>query len=168
VQAALTTGARYGELTALRADDFDPDAGTLTIRMAKNGRGRHVVLTEEGIRLFSALAAGKPHNALLLPKAEGAWLKTVQTYHMARACERAAIDPPIGFHGLRHTWASLAVMNRTPLMVVARALGHADTRMVEKHYGHLAPDFVNEAIRAGAPRFGLEPGNVIPITHARS
>jgi hypothetical protein len=30
-------------------------------------------------------------------------------------------------------------MNGVPLMVVAKNLGHADTRMVEKHYGHLAP-----------------------------
>ena len=27
-------------------------------------------------------------------------------------------------------------------MVVARNLGHADTRMVEKHYGHLTPSYV--------------------------
>jgi len=26
--------------------------------------------------------------------------------------------------------------------------------MVEQHYGHLAPSYVAEAIRAGAPRFG--------------
>jgi hypothetical protein len=38
-------------------------------------------------------------------------------------------------------------------MVVAKNLGHADTRMVEKHYGHLAPSYIAEAIRAGAPRF---------------
>jgi integrase len=49
------------------------------------------------------------------------------------------IIPPINFHGLRHTWASLAVMNGMPLLVVAKNLGHSDTRMVEKHYGHLAP-----------------------------
>ena len=42
-------------------------------------------------------------------------------------------------------------------MVVARNLGHSDTRMIEKHYGHLAQSYVNQAIRAGAPRFGLEP-----------
>jgi hypothetical protein len=33
-------------------------------------------------------------------------------------------------------------MNGVPLMVVAKNLGHADTRMVEKHYGHLAPSYV--------------------------
>ena len=55
-------------------------------------------------------------------------------------------------------------MNGTPLMVVAKNLGHSDTRMVEKHYGHLAPSYVADAIRAGAPRFGIvAPSNVTPI-----
>jgi len=47
-------------------------------------------------------------------------------------------------------------MNGAPLMVVAKNLGHADTRMVEKHYGHLAPSFVADAIRAAAPSFGFK------------
>jgi integrase len=158
VQAALATGGRYGELIALRVADFDPDAGTLTVRMAKNGRGRHIVLADEGISRFRSLATGKPGAALLLAKPDGEpWKRTQQTFWMARACARARIDPPIGFHGLRHTWASLAVMAGMPLMVVARQLGHADFRMIVQHYGHLAPDFVNQAIRAGAPKFGIEP-----------
>jgi len=37
--------------------------------------------------------------------------------------------------------------------------------MVERHYGHLAPSYVADAIRAGAPKFGLsKPGNVRPLT----
>jgi hypothetical protein len=44
-------------------------------------------------------------------------------------------------------------MNGVPLMVVAKILGHADTRMVEKHYGQLAPSFIADAIKAGAPRY---------------
>jgi integrase len=71
--------------------------------------------------------------------------------------ERAKLTPPITFHGMRHTWASHAVMNGVPLIVVARNLGHKDTRMVERVYGHLAPSFVVNAIRAGAPRYGIEP-----------
>jgi hypothetical protein len=61
----------------------------------------------------------------------------------------------------RHTWASHAVMNGMPLMVVGRNLGHADTRIVEKHYGHLAPSYVAEAVRAGAPKFGFKPDKKI-------
>jgi hypothetical protein len=53
----------------------------------------------------------------------------------------------------------LAVMNGVPLMVVARNLGHADTRMVEKHYGHMAPSYIVEAIHAGAPRFATGVSN---------
>jgi hypothetical protein len=48
------------------------------------------------------------------------------------------------------------VCGRFPLLVVARNLGHADTRMVERHYGHLAPSFITEAIHAGAPRYGIK------------
>jgi len=39
-------------------------------------------------------------------------------------------------------------------------LGHADTRMAERHYGHLAPSFIADAIRQAAPTFGLKAGNV--------
>ena len=74
---------------------------------------------------------------------------------MAEACERAGIKPVVSFHILRHTWASLSVMAGAPLMVVARNLGHADTRMVERHYGHLAPSYISDAIRAAAPKFGI-------------
>jgi integrase len=57
---------------------------------------------------------------------------------------------------LRHTWASLAVMAGVPLLVVAENLGHVDTRMVEKHYGHMTKSYVADAIRAGAPKFGFK------------
>ena len=66
---------------------------------------------------------------------------------MREANARAKLRPRISFHGLRHTWASLSVMAGVPLIVVAKNMGHADTRMVEKHYGHLAPGFIADAIR---------------------
>jgi hypothetical protein len=77
------------------------------------------------------------------------WKKSEQSRPIREACEHARITPAVGFHTLRHTWASLAVMARVPLLVVAKNLGHKDTRMVEHHYGHLAPSFITEAIRAG-------------------
>jgi integrase len=85
-----------------------------------------------------------------------AWQKSEQARPMTEACTNGRIKPAISFHILRHTWASLSVMAGVPLMVVAKNLGHADTRMVEKHYGHLAPSFVADAIRAGAPRYDVK------------
>lgn len=88
---------------------------------------------------------------------------------MALACESARINPPASFHVLRHTYASLSIMNGAPLMVVAKNLGHVDTRMMEKHYGHLAPSYVAEAIRKAAPRFGIKvPRKAESIASARS
>jgi integrase len=157
-QAALVTGARYGELAALLVSDFSSDSGTIHVRASKSGKGRHIVLNDEGASLFKAFAAGKPGDALMIAKANGsAWSKSHQARPMAEACERAKIKPSVSFHILRHTWASLAIMAGAPLMVVARNLGHADTRMVERHYGHLAPSYVADAIRAAAPKFGIKP-----------
>ncbi len=153
VRAALQTGARYSELTRLKVEDFDPNAGTVHIRTSKSGRDRHVVLTDEGIALFRQLVAGRPRDALILHKADGsAWDYADQRAPMLDAVKRAGINP-ISFHGLRHTWASHAVMGKVPLIVVARNLGHTTTKMVETHYAHLAKDHVADAIRAGAPRF---------------
>ena len=157
-QAALATGARYGELATLRAADFNPDSETIHVRTSKSGKARHIVLNDEGAALFMSLAAGKSGDALLLVKADGSpWHKSHQARPMIEACKRAKINPPASFHVLRHTWASLAIMAGAPLMVVARNLGHADTRMVERHYGHLAPSYIADAIRAAAPKFDIKP-----------
>jgi integrase len=158
VTAALQTGCRYGELAALRAHDFSADSGTLAIRTSKSGKPRHVVLTDEGAAFFRQLCAGRPGAEIMLARANGSpWGRADQGAPMRNACERAKITPLIGFHGLRHTWASLAVMGGMPLMVVAKNLGHSDTRMVELHYGHMAPSYIAEAVRAHAPRFGFKP-----------
>jgi integrase len=164
VIAALQTGCRYGELTRLEVSDFNADAGTIAIRKSKTGKARHVVLTDEGMTFFRSVTAGRAGAELMFRHADGCpYAKSNQARPMREACARAGIVQ-VGIHQLRHTWASLAVMNGTPLLVVAKNLGHADTRMVEKHYGHLAPSFIADAIRAGAPRFGTGANmKVVPI-----
>jgi integrase len=156
VEAALQTGARYGELIRLEVADFNPDASTIAIRKSKTGKARHIVLTDEGAEFFAQICAGRAGDDLMFRRADGnGWRRTDQTRPMREAVERATITPRISFHGLRHTWASLCVNQGVPLMVVAKNLGHSSTTMVEKHYGHLAPSFIVDAIRAGAPRFGV-------------
>jgi len=165
VRAALLTGCRFGELAALQCRDFNPDAGTLHIRTSKSGKGRHVVLHDEGIELFLRLTAGRLGTVLILRKSDGdRWGKSNQARPMVEACERAGIEPPANFHALRHTYASHAVMAGAPLLVLAKNLGHADTRMVEKHYGHLSDTYMAEQIRAAAPRFGSELTNLATLS----
>jgi integrase len=163
VRAALETGCRYSELARLEVQDFNPHAGTVAIRQSKTGKARHVILTPEGADFFRKHCAGR--EGLIFRRADGrAWNKSDQSRPMREACVHARLAPPINFHALRHTWASLAVMNGVPLMVVARNLGHVDTGMVEKHYGHLAPSFIADAIKAGAPRFAVASDSaVIPL-----
>lgn len=40
-------------------------------------------------------------------------------------------------YGMRHSFASNLLIDRVSDVKVARWLGHGDTRMVHKHYGHL-------------------------------
>jgi len=168
VQAALETGARYGELCALQVHDYNADTDTIAIRTSKKGKVRHVVLTNEGAAFFGQICAGRPGAEIMLLKANGeAWGRSEQGLLMRKACEIAKITPPIGFHGLRHTWASLAVMDGMPLMVVAKNLGHRDTRMVEIHYGHLAPSYVADAVRTHAPKFGFRPDRKVAALSGR-
>ena len=157
VQAALQTGARYQELARLRVADFNSDSGTLHIRKTKTNKDRHIVLIDEGREFFTQLAAGHPGTAPMLGRE---WKQSQQAPLIHDACKRASIEPPLNFHALRHTWASLSVMGGMPLMVVAKNLGHADTRMVERHYGHLAPSYVADSVRKHAPRFGKVSSNV--------
>jgi integrase len=154
VRAALETGCRYSELTRMQVHDYNPDSNTVTIGKSKSGKARHVILTPEGADFFRQHCAGHDDTEPIFRRTDGTiWNKSDQARPMRAACTRARITPSVSFHALRHTWASLAAMNKVPLMVVAKNLGHADTRMVEKHYGHLAPSYVADAIRAGAPRF---------------
>lgn len=158
VKAALLTGCRYGELCALDAGDYETDSRTLLVKTSKTGKPRHVVLSDEGRAFFSALAAGKAADDIMLPKRNGRvgrWEKSHQARPMHEACIAAKVKPA-GFHTLRHTAASLAVMGGAPLIVVARNLGHVDTKMVERHYGHLAEGFIATAIREAAPTFGIK------------
>jgi integrase len=153
VRGALETGARYGELIQLEVGDYNPDVGTVAIYVNKTDEPRHVVLTADGDSFFRQLCVGRTGRMFL--HADGQkWGASHQERRIKLACKRARIDPPISFHILRHTWASLSVMAGMPLMVVAKNLGHADTKMVEKHYGHLAPSYVATEIRTKAPRFG--------------
>ena len=155
VRGGLETGCRYSELTRLVVGDFNKAAGVVAVSKSKTGKARHVVLTEDGIAFFKQHCLGRDRTETMFLKANGKpWFRSEQKKRMDAACIAARINPHATFHCLRHTQASLSAMAGVPLMVIAKNLGHVDTKMVEHHYGHLAPSFIVDAIRAGAPKFG--------------
>ena len=168
VRGALLTGCRYSELAALHAADFNTDAGVVTVRESKACKPRHVVLTDEGQRLFATLTAGKVGNDPIFTRADGGtWGKSHQLRPMMNASRRAKIKPEISFHVLRHTHGSALAMQGVPMGVIAEQLGHADTRMTEKHYAHLAPSYVADTIRAHFPILGIaDDGGLVPLRPA--
>lgn len=164
VTAALLTGCRYGELIAMRCNDFNADAGTVLVRESKNGKPRHVPLTDEGQRFFERLAVGHAGSEIMFTKANGtAWRKSHQSRPLKEACKIAKITPAVSFHDLRHTYASALAMKGVPLQVIAEALGHSDTRITGRHYAHLLPSFVADTIRKHLPNFGVQHDNVTAL-----
>jgi len=155
--APLETGARYGELCRLECGDYNPDSGTIHIRKSKSGKERHIILTDDGREFFAQLATGRPTTTPMFGRE---WKASYQIRRMRRVCAAARIDPPVGIHQLRHTYCSLSIMAGMPLMVLAKNLGHVDTRMVERHYGHLSASFFADQVRKHAPKFGKVSSNV--------
>lgn len=174
VQAALYTGCRYGELCRLKVRDFNPTANTVFIETSKSGKTRHIALTQEASAWFTEQVAGRGAGESLLsrPNAKGkdrkhqedplAWGPHDQKKVMIDVCIAAKIEA-MGFHELRHTYASGLVNKGVPLAYVAAQLGHADTTMVEKFYGHLCPSALADSIRKLAPVLKISKPKVSPL-----
>jgi integrase len=149
LRVLLFTGVRLGEACRMRAENFNARNGSIYIPVSKSGRSRDIILTAEGVELFTRLATAKAPTDLLLP----GWTKSTGRSAMQRACALANIEGDVSFITCRHTHASLSIMAGVPLTVIAQQLGHTTTAMVQKHYGHLAKDYVARVVREGVPRF---------------
>jgi integrase len=154
VRGALLTGCRYGSLRFITAGDFDQYASTVKVRITKNGKPQVIPLTTAGCAFFSELMVGKKRKDFLFTKASGGnWMPSDQTRPMKRACAAAEIDPPVTFKELRDTFASHLVLRGVPLLTVSKLLGHADIRITEKHYAHLAKDHIHRELEENLPDF---------------
>ena len=75
-----------------------------------------------------------------------------------RACRKAGLRQ-IGWHVLRHTFASHLVMRGAAMKVVQELLGHATIEMTMR-YAHLGPDVPRHAVKLldglGQRRTGAE------------
>ncbi|RWB93697.1 MULTISPECIES: tyrosine-type recombinase/integrase [unclassified Mesorhizobium] len=87
------------------------------------------------------LVAASPHAAWAPSTYSRSWNAVLQTANV----QAVTLDE------LRHSYASTMVRNGAPLIIVAQALGHSDTRTAEKRYAQLAPSYVADTIRRLAP-----------------
>ena len=160
VQGALLTGGRYGELIAMQCADYSVDSGTIYLRKTKNGKPRHVPLTDEGIKFFDGITAGRPAGDILFTFTGKTWKKSEQSRPMKKASKGAGIFPLVSFHVLRHTYATLLALRGVSLQAIAGLLGHANTTITEKHYSHMTEKYLSDQVRANLPNFGIKKSNV--------
>jgi integrase len=108
---------------------------------------------------------------MLVRKTGEPWKKDNQKKPMRRSCKLGGIKR-FGFHQLRHSAASRWITMGVSLKVVAEQLGHVDTKMVERYYGHLASGHIAQTFRA-LPGVGLDKAAkvkgdiVIPMSRTR-
>jgi integrase len=162
---ALATGMRLGELLALtwRAVDLrhlrlsvlrsvDVDHGVAEWGEPKTRRGKRqisfsadvaAVLGEHRARQnVERLAVGPAWDdaGLVFPDEVGGALSHARVYprHFLRCVERAGV-PPIRFHDLRHTFATVMLGRGVNVKVVSEMLGHADVAITLRTYFHVQP-----------------------------
>ncbi len=150
IAAALMTGCRFGELARLKVRDYDATNASVFVSESKSGKPRHIALTAGGQALFNKLAEGRPGSAHLLRRGEEAWTPASYQRGFKSAVAAAGLED-ISFHELRHSFASSMIRGGAPIVIVARALGHASTVMCDRHYGHLEQNHIADVIRRTAP-----------------
>lgn len=153
VLVAVRTGLRLGELRALRAEDVDLKRKVLRVRKAayKNKIGtpktkasrREVPLCESAVKALKVrLATG---NKLVFCNEDGSLLTKEQCkWPLWRVCDRAGLDR-MGWHVMRHTFASHLAMRGRTLKEIQELMGHTTIKMTLR-YAHLSPEVKREAV----------------------
>jgi site-specific recombinase XerD len=110
-------------------------------------------------------AIGKKGTELIFLRADGAaWGKNYHVRPLLAACRVAKIEPAVGFHELRHTYASLLAQAGADLLTISKLLGHADTRITSRHYAHLCDKTLANAVNRYLPIFAeIKSDKVAPI-----
>jgi integrase len=162
---AIATGLRFGELLALRWEDVDlPErylvvkrtmlevGGKLEIGEPKTPAGRRRVDLPD----FAVAALKKHHKAALNRKRGGSMLvfcdrnggplrQSNVTRRLFQPILTAAKVPTIRFHDLRHTAATLLVMQGVHPKVVQERLGHSRVDVTLDTYSHVLPSMQRDA-----------------------
>jgi integrase len=129
LKLALITGARIGELLALRWEDCE--GGYLTFWQTKNGKVRRIPITAT----IAALLAARPRiHAWVFTNTKTRKPYTTIRKVFERALERANIaSGDVTVHTLRHTALSRMIEHGLDDYTVMSISGHSSTRMLERY-----------------------------------
>ncbi len=128
LQTLLLTGARPGEIMAMRWEDLNLRWKGLTIRDKVEGE-REVPLTPYVANVLKALPR---RNDWVFSSTKGGHI-TSPNYQLNSVCSVAGIEG-LTLHGLRRSFKSLSEWLDLPAGVIAQIQGHKPSATVEKHY----------------------------------
>lgn len=162
--AALRTGARRGELIALRWEDVDLSGGVLTIRATashgevntpKNGKSRRVPMSPqlvEAMREYrrkvaeAALGAGRKVSPWVFPSPAGNLGDPSKLCRVFKEALKKAGLRSVPFHSLRHRCLSDLAGAGVPMQIVKEIAGHSSIAVTSQYYLHLKPEEHREAV----------------------
>jgi integrase len=177
VRLLLLTGARRGEVLAMRWADVDLTSGVWSKLPSSTKQKQHhqVPLSAPARALLSRIREQqqKADRRHLLPEyvftSSGTSGHVVEIKKAWRTITRAAELHDLRIHDLRHSYASQAISSGAPLALVGALLGHANPSTTAR-YAHLHHDPMREATeRVGAiiEAGGKAPENVTPLKGGR-
>lgn len=145
IRLLLFTGCRKGEIVHLRWSEYHGDR--LHLHDSKTG-ARTVHLNTQS----QAILARQPEvsDIYIFPSRHDTSKPRSSELSLWRKVKRIANLEDVRLHDLRHTFASHAVINKVPLPVVARLLGHSRERMTLR-YAHVC----DRETEAAAERIGI-------------
>lgn len=142
LELLIFTGARKGEIEALRWSEVDFDSSCLRLGDSKTGQ-KTIAINAEALRLLQALVPpGGPNTVALSEfvfpayRGDGYYKGTPHVWERVRA---AAGLRDVRLHDLRHSFASVAVSMGASLPMIGALLGHADSATTQR-YAHLHDD----------------------------
>lgn len=152
---ALMTGCRYGELATMTVGNYHADHGTVRVYQSKTGKEFMQPLTDEGVALFDRLTVGRNKHEPMFTRADGSqWIKGTAIRPMREAVAAAGLVD-VSFKTTRASYGKLLLIATLDIELVAKALGHSDSRITRKHYAALLPSEIRAGI-AKLPALGVE------------
>ncbi len=147
VALLLLTGCRKRELLDGKWEEVDLDRKVWRIPTSKTGKPRHVPLSDDAAAVLRSIPR-VGGNAYIVPNPQtGEPFQSI--FNSWDTARRAAALPDVRIHDLRHSAASNLVNAGQSLYVVAKVLGHAQTRTTER-YAHLDNGVLLNAVNAAA------------------